>query len=191
MPYFQDLLKKLQPVAELPNYVMDNYDEKAMNKEVSGNSEQLSPEDIEKMHYAESTGGKYLKNDKSSASGNYQIIDSTREQAEKLAKQQGIDTNIANPLRKDANLMTALIKNSERVLENSENGPYEPNARNIYLMHKNGVQGGLNALNDPNSPISKARFKEVDRLLKRMPKKEAEEVQPAKNLLDLLDIPEK
>lgn len=186
MEKFDKLLKKLQIPGEKPDYVTDPYNESAMNADVASISSQLSPEDLEKIHYAETTGGKYLKNPESSASGHYQMVDSTRQLAENLAKQQNIDTNEPNPMRKDANLMKALVQKYENTLENAQNGPYEPNLENIYLMHKFGVQGGLNALNNPKNAVSKARFKEVQKLLARKPQNTSENIVPAQNLLDLL-----
>lgn len=186
MNKFDKLLKKLQPVPNPTDYVTDPYDEKAMNADVAGYSNQLQPEDLEKLHYAETTGGKYLQNPESSASGQYQLTDSTRKLAENLAKQQEIDQNTANPLRKDAILMKALVNKYENSLENAKNGPFEPNLDNIYLMHHYGVQGGLNALNAPKSGDSAAKFKEVKKLLSRMPKGTDNSTAPAKNILDLL-----
>lgn len=186
MAKFEKLLKKLAFLPESDEYVTDKYDERAMNEDISGYSKALSPEDIEKIHYTESTGGKFLKNPTSSASGHYQLVDSTRKIAEDLAKEQGIYDEGASELQKEANLMKSLVKKYENTLENAQNGPYDPNLENIYLMHKNGIQGGLNALNDPNSPKSKEKFKEVNKLLSRKPKKDIEQTLPAKNLLDLL-----
>lgn len=186
MEKFTKLLKKLQNPEEPANYVADPYSEETMNADVASISSQLSPEDIEKIHYAETTGGKFLKNPESSASGHYQLVDSTRELAKKLAKEQNLDANDPNPLRKDANLMKALVQKYEKTLENAEKGPFEPNLENIYLMHRYGVQGGLNALNAPKTPVSKARFEDVKQLLAKKPKKKQKDTQPAQNLLELL-----
>lgn len=186
MEKFNKLLKKLQPVQNPEDYVTDPYNEETMNSDIASISSKLSPEDLEKIHYAETTGGKYLKNPESSASGHYQLVDSTRKVAEKLAKDEGFDVSEPNPLRKEAILMKALTKKYENTLENAEKGPFEPNLDNIYLMHHFGVQGGLNSLNNPKNPVSKARFDEVKKLLARKPKKEAKTEQPAQNVLDLL-----
>lgn len=187
MAKFDKLLKKLQPVQAPSDLVTDPYDEEAMNRDVSQYTKQLSPEDLEKIHYAETTGGVNLQNPESSASGHYQIINKTRKLAEKLAKEQEIDENTANPLRKDAILMKALAKKYENVLENAKKGPFEPNLENMYLMHKGGIQSGLNTLGDPENPTSEAKFKEVRQLLARKPKSKEKEQKPAKNLLELLN----
>lgn len=186
MANFDQLYKKLQQPTPRSEYVSDGYDEKAMNEDVSAYSSQLSPEDLEKIHYAETTGGKFLKNNESTASGNYQLIDSTREMAEKLLKKQDLPINEINPLKKDAMLMKALVGKYENVLENAKSGPYEANLDNIYLMHKNGIQGGLNSLKSPNDALSKARFEEVKRLMARKPKSAPKEPTGANNLLELL-----
>lgn len=195
MKEFAKLLEKLGKKPEIRDeYVTDPYDYRDMNEEIASYSKQLSPEDLENIHFVESAGGKMLQNPVSSASGHFQLVDSTRKLAEDLAKQQGLDVNEPNPLRKEAILMKALVKKSENVLENAKKGPFEPNLENIYLMHKNGIQGALNSLNDPNSPKSKAKFEEVKRLLKRNrnnplkgrdPSSLQEETEP--NLLDLLE----
>ena len=165
---FAKLLEKLGKVPEeRPEYVTDPYDYRDMNEDIASYSKQLSPEDLEKIHYVESSGGKNLQNPVSSASGHYQLVNSTRKLAEDLAKQQGFDVNEPNPLRKEAILMKALVKKSENVLENAKKGPFEPNVENIYLMHKNGIQGGLDALNDPKNPKSRAKFEEIKKLFKR------------------------
>lgn len=213
MVAFDKIMEKLRPKEELvsypsnnsgismkpsiikpepSNYVEDPYDFDAMNKEVADYTSNLAPEDISKIHYAESTSGKFLKNPikGSTASGNYQFTDSTRELAENEAKKQGLDTSEVNPLRKDAILMKALTKKYENVLENAKNGPFEPTLENIYLLHKNGIQGGLNALNSPENAISKARFKEVNKLLGRMPENTNNNVKPNSETTpeDLLSI---
>ena len=188
MAKFDKLLKKLQPVQGPSDLVTDPYSHSDMNEEISQHSKQLTPEELEKIHFAESTGGKYLKNLKpgSSASGNYHIIDSTRAEAEKEAQKQDLDLNTPNPLRKDAILMRALVNKYENALKDAKSGPYEPNIANMYLLHKNGVTGGLNALKDPNSEEAGAKFEEVKRLLAKKPKSKEKETQPAKNLLELL-----
>jgi hypothetical protein len=186
MEKFNKLLKKLGPVQDKPDYVRDLYDESAMNADVSSITDQLSPEDVEKIHYAETTGGKNLKNPDSTASGHYQLIDSTRELAENLLKKQDLAPNHINPLKNEAMLMKALADKYQNVLKGAKSGPYEPNVENMYLMHKNGIQGGLNALKDPENAVSKARFKEVKKLLARKPKTNKKPVQPAANLMDLL-----
>lgn len=186
MEKFNKLLKKLQPIPEKSDYVTDPYDYSAMNEDVSQASKQLSPEDIEKIHFIESTGGIGLQNPQSTAKGNYQIIDSTRKLAENLAKEQDYDENEPNPLRKDANLMKALVKKYENVLENSEKGPYEPNLHNIYLMHKYGPQGALNALNNPEDELSMKRLADIKKQLAKNPEYKKKQELPAKNLMDLL-----
>jgi hypothetical protein len=54
-------------------------------------------------------------------------------------------------------------------------------------MHKNGVQGALRALKEPSDPKSKAKFKEVKMLMNRKPKNKEKNVEPANNLLELLE----
>lgn len=186
MEKFNKLLKKLAKPEERSDYVRDPYDESAMNEEVSQYSEQLSPEDLKKLMFAESSGGKFTSNPESSASGPYQIIDSTRKEAEKHAIDQGLDVNEPNPLRKDAILMKANVKRMEEKLKNAKNGPFEPNIENIDLLHKSGITGGLRALNNPDLPISKAKFREIQQRLAKLPKKTKESVKPAKNLPELL-----
>jgi muramidase (phage lysozyme) len=190
MDKFLDLIAR---ISELPKerseYVTDPYDHRDMNKEVAEYTKKLTPEDIEKIHYAETTGGINLKNPHSSASGQYQLIDSTRKTAEELAKQQGLSQNEANPLRKEAILMKALVNKYENVLENAKNGPFDPNLENIYLMHKNGITGGLNALNAPKTPESVDKFKEVRRLLARKEKNRSPNSVNDKEVSnDILDI---
>lgn len=186
MENFKKLLQKLQPVPNPEDLVTDPYNERSMNEEIAAYSKQLTPEDIEKIHFAETSGGKFLKNPESSASGNYQIVDSTRKVAEKLAKEQGIDENTANPLRKDAILMKALVKKYENALENAKKGPFEPKIENIDLLHNQGITGGLKALGSPKSPISKAKFEEIKQRLAKKKESGKKEIQPAQNLLDLL-----
>lgn len=189
MENFKKLLQKLQPVPDPKDYVTDPYNERSMNEEIAGYSKQLSPEDVEKIHFAETSGGKFLKNPDSSASGHYQITDSTRKVAEKQAKDQEIDENTANPLRKDAILMKALVKKYENVLENAKKGPFEPKIENIDLLHKEGVTGGLRALGNPKTDASKAKFEEIKQRLAKKPKKKEsnkKEALPAKDLLELL-----
>lgn len=189
MDKFNKLLKKLGQVEGPSDYVRDPYNEQSMNEEVSQYSEQLSPEDLKKLMFAESTGGKFLQNPESSASGPYQIIDSTRKEAEKHAIEQGLDVNHPNPLRKDAVLMKANIKRMENKLKEAKKGPFEPTLENLDLLHKNGITGGLRVLNNPQLPESIAKFEEIKRRLEKMPKKQQKQgldVKPAANLLELL-----
>ncbi len=188
MEKFNKLLKKLQPVKEPSDLVRDPYSHDDMNDEVAEYSEKLTPEDIEKIHFAESTGGQNLKNLKpgSTASGNYHFIDNTRKEAQIQAKKQGFDDEIPNPLRKDAILMKALVKRHEKSLKDAKSGPYDANLENLYLLHKNGITGGLEALKDPENPKSIEKFNEVKMLLAKKPKGKEKEIKPAKNLLELI-----
>lgn len=181
------LLKKLGKPVDRTDYVRDLYDEEAMNADVASNTSKLTPEDLEKIHYAETTGGIDLENDESSASGHYQLIDSTRAEAEKLLKKQDLAPNHTNPLKNEAMLMKALTGRYENALKNAKSGPFDPNLENMYLLHKNGITGGLNTLKDPKDDISKARFKEIKMLLARKPKSKEKEVTGANNLLELLE----
>ena len=186
MAYFNKLLQKLQPYQGPKDYVMDNYGPDDMNKEVSDASLMLSPEDVAKIHNAESTMGQNQQNNASSASGNYHIIDSTRADALKALKEQGITDLPANPDRKDALLMKTLINSNENKLLSSSTGPKDPSLANLYLTHKYGVQGALNALNDPSSEESRAKLRSVmANLNKPAPKRKNEDI-GAKDLLDLL-----
>jgi hypothetical protein len=187
MEDFKKLMRKLGKPADRPDYVRDLYDESAMNADIAGSTSMLSPEDMEKIHYAETTGGKYLDNDQSTASGHYQLIDSTRAEAEKLLKKQDLEPNHVNPLKNEAILMKALTDRYENALKNAKSGPFEPTVENMYLAHKNGITGALKALKDPKSEKSKSKFKEVDKLLARKPKKQQKEPTGANNLLELLE----
>jgi hypothetical protein len=186
MSDFKRILSKLQPVPEQKDYISDNYGQKELAQEVADQSMQLSPEDVHKILNAESSGGQNLQNPTSSAKGNFQILDKTREAAINDLKKQGISDIPANPLRQDALLMGNLVDKSENALLNSENGPKDPNLENLYLMHHYGIQGGLNALNNPNKPINKARFRNVRSLLSKQPLTTIDDGEPAKNLLELL-----
>lgn len=180
---FKRLLEKLKN-PERSDYVTDDYDTSDMIKEISSNSSQLSPEEIRKIHFLESSEGKMMKNPESTAKGHFQILDKTRQEIKNKLNKEDIPVN---PDRKDALLMSENIKDIERVLKNSENGPYEPNLENIYTGHHYGKQGVLNILNDPNNPLNKARRANIKRLLdKKLPKKD-KDTKPAKNLLDLLE----
>lgn len=180
---FTKLLEKLK-MPEKSEYVSDNYDTSDMIKEVSSNSSQLSPEDIRKIHFLESSEGKMMKNPTSTAKGHFQILDKTRQEIKDRLDESEIPVH---PERKDALLMSENIKDIERVLENSKNGPYEPSLENVYAGHHYGKQGVLNILNDPKKPLNKARLVNIRKLLnKKVPNKE-ETVKPAKNLLDLLE----
>lgn len=186
MDKFNKLLKKLAPVQDKPEYVRDLYDEAAMNADVASITDQLTPEDVEKIHYAETTGGKYLKNPDSTASGHYQLIDSTRKEAERLLEKQDLAANHVNPLKNEAMLMKVLADRYQTALKGAKSGPFEPNVENMYLMHKNGITGGLESLKAPKTAKAKARFEEVKRLLARKPKNAPTETQPAADLLELL-----
>ena len=181
---FRRLLQKLRPNEERPELVSDPYSHEDMINEVSEASSQLSPEDVRKIHFLESSEGKMLENPASTAKGNFQILDKTREEVLSKLNPEEIPVN---PLRKDALLMKELVKGYENTLENSNKGPYEPNLENVYSAHHFGKQGALNILNNPKNPLSKARLKQIKRLLgKKLPEKD-EEVKPAKDLLDLLE----
>jgi len=183
---FTRLMQKLQPVKGPDNLVADNYGQKELAQEVSDKSLMLSPEDVHKILNAESSGGQNLRNPASSAKGNFQILDKTRQEALNDLKKQGNVEIPANPDRQDALLMGNLIDKSETALLNSKNGPKDPNLENLYLMHHYGIQGGLNALNDPNKPINKARFNAVKALMNKKPLTTIDDGEPAKNLLELL-----
>jgi len=187
MEDFKKLMKKLGKPEDRSDYVRDLYDENAMNADIASNTSMLSPEDMEKIHYAESTGGIGLKNPDSSASGHYQLIDSTRAEAEKLLKKQDLEPNHVNPLKNEAMLMKVLNDRYENALKNAKSGPFDPTVENMYLLHKNGITGGLKSLKDPKSEKSKKRFQEVDKLLARKPKKQEKETTGANNLLELLE----
>lgn len=186
MANFSKLLAKLQPYKGPEEYVTDKYGPEDMAEEISSASTMLSPEDVAKIHNAESTYGQNTQNKLSSAKGNFQFIDSTRNDMINKLKKQGIDELPANPDRKDALLMKTAVKDMENKLLNSQTGPKDPSLENIYLMHKYGVQGALNALNNPKSEESRAKFKSVmANLNKKHPNGEKQEVS-AKDLLDLL-----
>lgn len=186
MAYFNRTLQKLQPYKGPDEYVTDKYSPEDMNKEVSDASLMLTPEDVAKIHNAESTIGQNQQNEASSAAGNYQVIDSTRAEALKALKEQGIDELPANPNRRDALLMKTLINKNENSLLNSSTGAKDPTLANLYLTHKYGIQGGLNALNDPSSEEAKAKFKSVMANLNKSPPKKQNKTDGAKDLLDLL-----
>lgn len=179
-------MAKLQPYQGPKNLIMDNYGPEDMNKEVSDASLMLSPEDVAKMHNAESTIGQNQQNAVTSAAGNYQVINSTRAEVLKALKEQGIDELPANPDRRDALLMKTLINKNENSLLNSSTGAKDPTLANLYLTHKYGIQGGLNALNDPSSEEAKAKFKSVMANLNKSPPKKQNKTDGAKDLLDLL-----
>lgn len=186
MAKFNKILQKLQPYTGPSEYVTDKYSPEDMYKEVSEDSLQLSPEDVAKIHNAESTMGQNQQNDRSSASGNFHLIDSTRNRTINELKQQGIDELPVNPDRRDALLMKALINRNENSLLNSSKGPKEPNLENLYLTHKYGTSGALNALNTPYSDESKAKFKSVKANLEKAQPKKKKTQDGAKDLLDLL-----
>jgi hypothetical protein len=183
---FNRILQKLQPVKDPDNYVKDNYGQNDIAKEVSDASIDLTPEGVHKILNSESTGGKNLQNPESSAKGNFQLIDSTRNAAINDLKKQGITQFPANPDRLDALLMKNQVDKYENALLNSASGPKEPSLENIDLMHKYGIQGGLDALNNPNTPESKAKFKDIKTRLNKQPLPIDQTVKPAGNLLDLL-----
>jgi hypothetical protein len=179
-------MQKLQPVKGPDNYVQDQYGQNEIANDVSGDSEQLSPEDIHKILNAESSGGQNLQNPDSSAKGNFQFIDSTRKQhLEDLKNNQNVDIP-ANPDRQDALLMGNQVHTIENALQNSKTGPKEPDLTNVYLAHKYGIQGALDTLNNPNSPESKKRFSNVKKLMSKQPLTTIDDSEPAKNLLDVL-----
>lgn len=179
-------LKRLMPVPERPEYVTDPYSIKDMVKEVSEGSQQLSPEDVQKIMQIESTGGKFLKNPKSSASGHFQLIDSTRNQALNDIKSKENGEIPANPLRQEALLMKNLINKNENALLNSQTGPKEPNLENLYLAHHFGTQGALDTLNNPQLKKSQIRSKTVRNLLKKNQLTTIDDGEPSKDLLELL-----
>ena len=183
---FRKTLAKLQPYLGPKNYVEDQYGQKDIAQEVSDASLALSPEDIHKILNAESSGGQNLQNPESSAKGNFQLIDSTRKEAlDELKNQDNVEIP-ANPDRLDALLMKKQIEKYENALLNSSTGPKDPTLENIDLMHKYGIQGGLTTLNNPNSPVSKARFKDINQRVNKKPLTTINDSKPAKNLLDLL-----
>jgi hypothetical protein len=186
MANFSRTLQKLQPYKGPSEYVTDKYSPEDMYKEVSDASEQLSPEDVAKIHNAESTMGQNQQNEHSSASGNFHMIDSTRNRTLNELKDQGIDELPINPDRRDALLMKALINRNENSLLNSSNGPKEPTLENLYLAHKYGTSGALNALNTPYKEESKAKFKSVKANLEKAQPKKKKTQDGAKDLLDLL-----
>jgi hypothetical protein len=185
MEKWQKLLAKLQPYKGPDNYVSDPYSQEDLAKEVSDASMQLSPEDIKKILDVESSGGTDLQNPLSSAKGNFQVIDSTRAEALKRLKEQGIGEIPVNPLRQDALLMKNIVNDTENVLLNSQKGPIEPSLENVYLAHHFGKQGALNAINNPNLPLSKERLRRVKYLMSRKPLTTIDVAKPAKNILEL------
>lgn len=186
MSNFKKLLAKLQPNIR-EEYVSDPYDEQDMVNEVADSSENLSSDDVNRIFDAESTKGSQLMNKQgSSAKGNFQFIDSTREQLlNKLKNKENTEIPV-NPLRKDALLMKTYLNDNENALLNSENGPIDPNLENLYMAHHYGTQGALNAINDPNKPRSKARFKHTKAQLNKPQTKTQKDTKPARDLLDLL-----
>lgn len=186
MENFKRLLAKLQPNKGPSEYVTDKYSPEDMYQEVSDATEQLTPEDVAKIHNAESTMGQNQQNPLSSAKGNFHFIDSTRNQTLQDLKDQGIDELPVNPLRKDALLMKSLINRDENSLINSSTGPKDPDLKNLYLMHKYGTTGALRALNDPESEDSRAKFKSVMANLEKSQPKKKKQALGAKDLLDLL-----
>jgi len=183
---FKRLMQKLQPVEGPENLVLDPYGQKDIAEEVSSASSKLSPEDVAKILNAESSGGQNLRNPASSAKGNFQFIDSTRKQElERLKNDENVEIP-ANPDRRDAMLMKSSISDIENALQNSKTGPKEPNLENIYTAHHYGKQGALNMLNDPNSPLSRARRKHIQAQLAKKPLTTIDDTQPTTNLLDLL-----
>lgn len=183
---FKKTLAKLQPYTGPKELVTDPYGQNDIANDVADSSLALNPEEIHKILNAESSGGQNLQNPESSAKGNFQFIDSTRKaMLDDLKNKQNVEIPV-NPNRQDALLMKNQIDKSENALLNSKTGPKDPTLDNIYLMHKYGIQGGLNALNDPNDELSKARFRTVKALMAKKPLPTQNDTLPAKNLLDLL-----
>lgn len=183
---FKKTLAKLQSNLEPKDYVSDNYGQNDIATEVSDASMVLNPEDIHKILNAESSGGKNLQNPDSSAKGNFQFIDSTRKAIlDDLKNNQNVEIPV-NPDRQDALLMKNQLGKYENALLNSKTGPKDLTLENIDLMHKYGIQGGLNALNDPNSELSKIRFKDIKNRMNKKPLPTNNDTLPAKNLLDLI-----
>lgn len=216
MDKFGKLLKKLQPIQDpkdyvtapvgisreiasinpLPvEYVTDRYSNEDMNRDIANSTKQLTQDDLENIHFIESTQGKYLKSSEpgSTARGNYHMNDGHREAIAKIVKNEGIDVNDANPLRYDANLMKVGLPNQERILKEAYGGPFDPNLRNMYAMHKFGNTGGLRMINNEKGELSKKRWAEIDDLLARRAKDPIMKLktpragtQEAKDLLELL-----
>lgn len=179
---FTKLLEKLR-LEEPSDYVKDNYSSDDMIEEIASKSEQLTPEDVRKIHFLESTEGERLSNPESSAKGNFHILDGTRSDLLKKIKEE----IPVHPERQDALLMSENIKDIEKVLKNSSKGPFKPNLENIYAGHHYGKQGMLNMFSDPENPLNQERLSNIRNLLsKKLPKKE-KVVKPAKDLLDLLE----
>lgn len=186
MTDFKKTLAKLQPYKGPDELVTDPYGQNDIANDVAASSLALNPEDIHKILNAESSGGKNLQNPESSAKGNFQFIDSTRKAAlDDLKNNKNVEIPV-NPDRQDALLMQNQLEKYENALLNSSTGPKDPTLNNIDLMHKYGIQGGLNALNNPNSELSKARFRDIRSRLNKKPLTTIDDDKPAKNLLDLL-----
>lgn len=180
------ILEKLKLQENPQNYVEDPYSSEDMVNEIAEKAG-LTPDEIRKVHFIESSEGKMLQNPDSSARGNFQIIDSTRKEIKKQLADRGITDIPVNPLRKDALLTGELFK---KYREKLQNRGLEPNLENMYLMHNRGVTGALDALKDPNSSKNKEVLKKVRALLQknapsRQPNAISEEL-PAQNLMDLL-----
>lgn len=184
---FLEKLKMKESVEAPNNYVEDPYSTEDMVQEVSERSGALSPEDVRKIHFIESSEGKMLQNPGSSAKGNFQIIDSTRKEIKKELANKGVTEIPVNPLRKDALLAGELMNKYKNKLENAG---IEPNLENMYLMHNRGVSGALNAIKNPKTDKNKQVWSKVRALLKRNPPARepdmvAEQV-PSNDLLELL-----
>ncbi len=186
---FLKTLKKLQPYKGPEEYVSDPYSPEDMVNDVANSSEKLSPDDINRIFDAESTKGSQLVNKKgSSAKGNFQFIDSTRQEMIDRLKKRGIDELPTNPLRLDAELMKESINKNEDALLNAQKGPLEPNLENIYATHHYGTSGGLKAITSPKLPASKEKWRHIKAQLAKLqvnPNKTDKSEMPAKNLLDL------
>lgn len=184
---FNKLMSKLHPV-DRPNYVADPYNHEDIIQDVAESSKMLSPDDVRQISNIESSGGKDLINRSpgSTARGTFQFVDKRRQDILDNLKNQGVDVPV-NPDRQDSLLMQEQINKIEQALQNSRTGEKEPNLRNVYLMHKYGIQGGLNALNQPKNPESNRKFKIIDKLLGKQPLSKEEKIEPAQNLLDLLE----
>lgn len=187
MGNFNKLLAKLRPITR-EEYVSDPYNEQDMVDEVANASKQLDSNDINRIFDAESSKGSQLVNKRgSSAKGNFQFIDKTRKHIlDKLKKDENTEIPV-NPLRKDALLMKTYLKEHENALLNSKNGPIDPDLENLYMAHHYGTQGALNAINDPENRLSKARFKHTKKQLNKPQVKVEKTIKPAKNLLELLE----
>lgn len=184
---FLEKLKMKESVEAPNNYVEDPYSNEDMVQEVSERSGALSPEDVRKIHFIESSEGKMLQNPGSSAKGNFQIIDSTRKEIKKELANKGVTEIPVNPLRKDALLAGELMNKYKNKLEKAG---IEPNLENMYLMHNRGVSGALNAIKNPKSDKNKQVWSKVRALLRRNPPARepdmvAEQI-PSNDLLELL-----